>query len=280
MKYANVALILLALPVVSKAQNRKHPELFDVPEIRSSWDDLTDGIETKDDWRKRRAVLKQRYLELLRDQHKPQQPPMDLQVHEEVVVDGVYRRKLISYAVEADERALRVSGHSLGTRRPSPGDRGPARHLRSMASKQVCGARSTIRTRLISIIFVVAVTSLSLPSTLCPVTGFPPKALMKQGSFTGSIPSGLQLESSRMSIPSQSTCYKRLEEVDNERIGALGHSLGGHGTFFLAAYDDRIKASACNCGASFFRHNPARRSVVARPLVCLLQANSRRPAQG
>ena len=37
---------------------------------------------------------------------------------------------------------------------------------------------------------------------------------------------------------------------------ALGHSLGGHGTIFLAAYDDRIQASACNCGGSFFRHNP------------------------
>ena len=47
-----------------------------------------------------------------------------------------------------------------------------------------------------------------------------------------------------------------LEEVDAHRIGALGHSLGGHGTIFLAAYDERIKAAACNCGASFFRHNP------------------------
>ena len=53
-----------------------------------------------------------------------------------------------------------------------------------------------------------------------------------------------------------STFLQSLPYVDAERIGALGHSLGGHGTFFLAAYDDRIKASACNCGASFFRHNP------------------------
>jgi pimeloyl-ACP methyl ester carboxylesterase len=47
-----------------------------------------------------------------------------------------------------------------------------------------------------------------------------------------------------------------LDEVQAEKIGALGHSLGGHGTFFLAAYDDRIKAAASNCAASFFRHNP------------------------
>ena len=43
-----------------------------------------------------------------------------------------------------------------------------------------------------------------------------------------------------------------LAQVDPERIGALGHSLGGHGTYYLAAYDQRVKASACNCGASFF----------------------------
>ncbi|GIT30488.1 MAG: hypothetical protein Ct9H300mP1_25340 [Planctomycetaceae bacterium] len=47
-----------------------------------------------------------------------------------------------------------------------------------------------------------------------------------------------------------------LTGFDDKRFGALGHSLGGHGTFFLAPYDDRIKASACNCGASFFRQNP------------------------
>lgn len=47
-----------------------------------------------------------------------------------------------------------------------------------------------------------------------------------------------------------------MDEVDPQRIGAMGHSLGGHGTIFLAAYDQRIKAAASNCGGSFFRHNP------------------------
>jgi dienelactone hydrolase len=46
------------------------------------------------------------------------------------------------------------------------------------------------------------------------------------------------------------------DEVDPHRIGTMGHSLGGHGAFFLAAYDERIKAAACSCGASFLRHNP------------------------
>ncbi|MEZ6076574.1 MAG: hypothetical protein R3C56_13220 [Pirellulaceae bacterium] len=32
--------------------------LFDVPVIHSSWDDLTDGIQTKADWQQRRTELK------------------------------------------------------------------------------------------------------------------------------------------------------------------------------------------------------------------------------
>ncbi|MDP7302822.1 MAG: hypothetical protein QGG09_06955 [Pirellulaceae bacterium] len=83
-----------------------------MPEIRTSWDDSTEGIRTKEDWLKRRAVLKRRYLELLRDQHKPKKPPLDLRVHEEVV-DGEYRRQLISYAVESDERAHAYLGIPL-----------------------------------------------------------------------------------------------------------------------------------------------------------------------
>lgn len=39
-----------------------------------------------------------------------------------------------------------------------------------------------------------------------------------------------------------------LPEVDPERIGAIGHSLGGHNTLFLALFDARVKAAATSCG--------------------------------
>jgi pimeloyl-ACP methyl ester carboxylesterase len=39
-----------------------------------------------------------------------------------------------------------------------------------------------------------------------------------------------------------------LPEVDPERIGCIGHSLGGHNTMFTAAFDTRIKALVSNCG--------------------------------
>jgi dienelactone hydrolase len=43
-----------------------------------------------------------------------------------------------------------------------------------------------------------------------------------------------------------------LDEVDRERIGCIGHSLGGHNTMFTAAFDTRIKALVSNCGFTRF----------------------------
>jgi dienelactone hydrolase len=43
-----------------------------------------------------------------------------------------------------------------------------------------------------------------------------------------------------------------MSEVDPQRIGCLGHSLGGHNTMFTAVFDDRIKAAVSNCGFTSF----------------------------
>lgn len=43
-----------------------------------------------------------------------------------------------------------------------------------------------------------------------------------------------------------------LPEVDSERIGVLGHSLGGHNSMFVAAFDPRIKCVVSNCGFNSF----------------------------
>ena len=43
-----------------------------------------------------------------------------------------------------------------------------------------------------------------------------------------------------------------LPEVDGERIGVIGHSLGGHNSMFVAAFDPRIKCVVSNCGFCSF----------------------------
>lgn len=43
-----------------------------------------------------------------------------------------------------------------------------------------------------------------------------------------------------------------LSEVDGQRIGCIGHSLGGHNTMFTAAFDRRIKVMVSSCGFTRF----------------------------
>ena len=38
------------------------------------------------------------------------------------------------------------------------------------------------------------------------------------------------------------------DDVDGERIGVIGHSLGGHNALFLATFDERVKAVVSSCG--------------------------------
>ena len=43
-----------------------------------------------------------------------------------------------------------------------------------------------------------------------------------------------------------------LPEVDRDRIGCIGHSLGGHNTLFVGVFDDRIKVMVSSCGFNIF----------------------------
>jgi hypothetical protein len=40
--------------------------------------------------------------------------------------------------------------------------------------------------------------------------------------------------------------------VDGERIGVIGHSLGGHNSMFTAVFEPRIKVIVSNCGFTRF----------------------------
>jgi fermentation-respiration switch protein FrsA (DUF1100 family) len=44
-----------------------------------------------------------------------------------------------------------------------------------------------------------------------------------------------------------------LPEVDGQRIGCIGHSLGGHNTMYTSVFDQRIKAMVSSCGFNSFK---------------------------
>jgi dienelactone hydrolase len=227
--------------------------------IESSWDDLTASVETPDDWSARRKVLKARFLELIRDGEKPDRVPLDLKEHESTTVDGVYVRKLISYQTEADDRAHAYLGLPLGT--PAElgvGDKFPAvvalhgTHAEGM--RRAAGLVDTPDNAFLDHLcrrgYVVIA-----PEHFVSGRRVPTEGAYDTTAFYEKHPQWTAVGKFTYEHSIAIDVLETLENVDAGRIGALGHSLGGHGTIFLAAYDDRVRAAACNCGASFFRHN-------------------------
>ena len=235
------------------AQQPSQAELFLVPEIRSSWDDLTDGINTKEGWIARKLQLRERYLDLLRDEYKPQKPALDLQVHEEVLVEGIYKRQLISYAVEEDERAHAYLGIPLHLEGRAPAIialHGTYEHGKMRAAGLIDNSDKAYLDHLCRRGYVVIAPEHFVSGHRTPAEG-----AYETATFYQKHPNWTAVGKFTFEHSIAVDVLETLEQVDKGQIGALGHSLGGHGSFFLAAYDERIKASASNCSAAFFRHN-------------------------
>ncbi len=226
----------------------------DPPVIRSSWDDLLDGVKTPADWQRRRAVLRERFLALIRDDQKPPKPPLKLETHESVTVDGVYTRRLVSYNVEADERAHAYLAVPTRLDGPAPGIvalHGTYKQGKERTAGLVDNPDKAYLDHLARRGYVVIA-----PDHFVAGHRIPPEGPYETGRFYRKHPHWTAVGKFTYEHSIAVDVLQTLEEVDPNRIGALGHSLGGHGTFFLAAYDARIRASACNCGGSFLRHNP------------------------
>jgi acetyl esterase/lipase len=223
------------------------------PVIQSSWDDLLEGVKTPEDWRRHRKVLKQRYLDLIRDDQKPAKPPLDLKRHESTVVEGLYTRWLVSYNVEADERAHAYVGIPLKLEGKAPAV--VALHGTYKAGKdQAAGLADNPDKAYLDHLcrrgYVVIA-----PDHFVAGHREPPEGPYETSRFYKKHPEWTAVGKFTHEHSIAIDVLQSLAEVDPERIGTMGHSLGGHGAIFLAAYDERIKAAVCNCGASFFRHN-------------------------
>jgi dienelactone hydrolase len=248
------ALLLLGIASAANAETPAPRLRSDPPVIISSWDDLLDGVKTRDDWEKHRAVLKQRYLELIRDQHKPTKVPLDLKVHEEVEVEGQYRRLYISYQVEAGERAHAYLGIPVGLKGKAPAV--VALHgTTAEGTKQTVGINGNPDKAFLDHLcrrgYVVIA-----PEHFVSGERIPAKGAYDTSAFYEKHPKWTAVGKFNFEHSIAVDVLLARAEVDVANIGVMGHSLGGHGAYYLAAYDDRLKACVCNCGGSFLRHNP------------------------
>jgi len=244
---------ILLLGVTAHAEEVKPRLRSDPRVIVSSWDDLLDGVKTPDDWTKHRAVLKQRYLALIRDDQKPARVPLDLKMHEEIEIEGKYRRLYLSYQVEAGERAHAYLGIPLNVKGKVPAV--VALHgTTAEGTKQTIGLSGNPDKAFLDQLcrhgYVVIA-----PEHFVSGERIPKKGAYDTTAFYEKHPEWTAVGKFNFEHSIAVDVLLTRSEVDPTNIGVMGHSLGGHGAFFLAAYDERLKACACNCGGSFLRHN-------------------------
>lgn len=177
-----------------------------------------------------------------------------MRIEDEKIVDETYRLRWISYQTEIDDRALAAVGIPLNITAPVAG-------VVALHGTTAQGLRQTVG--------LPGAPEKAYLDHLCR-RGF--AVVAPEHFVSGSrIPSEGPYDTKRFydKHPEWTAVGKftyehsiavdilaDLPEVDASRLGVMGHSLGGHGAYFLAAYDERLKAAVCNCGGSFFRHNP------------------------
>lgn len=250
---AMLAVTAVMLAGVAHAQPRRQSD-YPVGAFASSWDDLTAGVATEDDWNARRADLRQRFLDLIRDQHKPTRPPLELQIHERTIVDDAYERRLVSYQVEPGERArafVAVPLHLNGKAPAVVALHGTFERGIEQAAGLVDDPDKAYLDHLARRGYVAIA-----PEHFVSGERVPPEGPYDTKRFYEKHPEWTAVGKFTFEHSIAVDVLAAMDEVDDDRIGCMGHSLGGHGAIFLAAYDERIKAAACNCGATFFRHNP------------------------
>jgi len=242
-----------------------HPNWQPQP-VFTPWDGLLAGVKTPDDWPARRADIRRRFLEILCADAAPQPPAqVDLRVEKEWAEDG-YTVRRVSYLVEADERAhgylaipsgpkpaggfpavLCIHGTTnWGARQtlgllPEPGDTHGGRAINGLDY-----ARNLAQNG-----FVTLTAEHFCSATRCPAEGpYDTAAFYRKHPKWAAV--GKSVYENRIGVG----VLAALPEVNASRIGATGHSLGGHNSFFLAALDERVKCAVPCCAGPTIGQNP------------------------
>lgn len=229
------------------------PEFQPAP-VHSSWEDLLDGAATAEEWRERKEWIRGEFLKLIADDQKPERPPLDLRVHESANVEGAYTRRLVSYSVEADERAHAYLALPASPAAGRPGVvvlHGTYEKGKEQAAGLLGNPTKAFLDHLARRGYAVIA-----PDHFVAGHRVPPEGAYNTARFHGKHPGWTAVGKFTYEHSIAVDVLESLPEVDGERMGVVGHSLGGQGAYFLAAYDGRVRAAACNCAAPTFRHNP------------------------
>ena len=205
---------------------------------------LIDAGTTPDEWRRRRREILAGFERVAGPLDRPETPPpLDPRtLGEERLAGGIVRRKV---AYSADVPGRTVSAYLLLPAVP-PGEKRPA--VIVFHSTQAAGKASPAGVSGDADKHIALHLAQRGYVTIAPDY---PSFGESEFDFAGDrYPSGVMRAVADSIRAIDLLCLQ--PEADAERIGAIGHSLGGHTAIFTALYEPRIKAIVSNCGFTRF----------------------------
>jgi dienelactone hydrolase len=226
---------------IAFADSPKYAEHQDLSYVLRA-DGQRQSIRTADDWQERRKHILAGMEAVMGPFPRPKKPiPLDVQVIEEHTENGLVRRKLSYHTDRADRRVHAWLLMPADVSKPRPAI--------------VCLHQTTPHGK-------------DSPVGLSDRPTMHLALFLAQRGYVTLSPDYPSLgehehdfESDEYQSGSMKAIYDNvraidllctLPEVDRERIGCIGHSLGGHNSLFTAAVDERIKAVVTCCGFTRF----------------------------
>ncbi len=205
---------------------------------------VTHEIHSISDWEKYCAGLRSRMEEVMGPMPGPDRKvPLDMRVEEEVDTPKYVQRK-ISFAVEDWDR---VPAYLLLPKQRAP--KTPAvvcLHPTSEHGKKVVvGLAGTVHRS-----YAKELAERGYVTLAPDYPGFgeyvPARKALYEHGYVSCTMKGIWNHMRAVDL------LQSLPEVDPERIGCIGHSLGGHNTLFLGVFDPRVKVLVSSCGFTAF----------------------------
>jgi len=206
-------------------------------------DGVSQPVKTAEEWHVRRQhILKRFQLVMGKLPDARKKCPLDPQIVEQVELEKVARKKIL-YTVETGDRA---SAYLLLPK----GQKAPAPAMLCLHQTVTWGKDDVVG---VNAKYPDQRYALELAErgyvTLSPDAP-------GHGERTKCDPTALGYESHAMKAiwdhMRAVDLLQSLPEVDPERIGVIGHSMGGCGSLFVATFDPRIKVIVQSCGYSSF----------------------------
>jgi dienelactone hydrolase len=201
-------------------------------------------IKNANDWYKRREQILdsvQMVMGPLPD--SSQKVPLDVKIIEETNIDGIKRLKL-SYATEKDDRVPAYLFIPAGQKNPVPGILCLHQTI-SIGKSEPAGLGGSNNLKYALELAKRGYVTLAPDYPNFGDYIFDPYS---HGYFSTSM-KGIWNHMAAVDL------LQSLPEVDPDRLGCIGHSLGGHNSLFLALFDTRIKVVVTSCGfTSFYKY--------------------------